>query len=123
MPARSEAACVACRLSWRPALEGGASPPLLLGRAQRTFQACRPCPSGRRGFKGRVADCLSDHLGGFARDLAELAHPVGAEREHTLASPAMWPTKASRYLSMNPRLRMSASILAHLFLAATCGLI
>ena len=45
------------------------------------FPSTQQCELDRRRLRHRVADRLHHRLGGFAGDLAELAHPVGAERK------------------------------------------
>ena len=42
-------------------------------------------PAGRltwRGCEDLITEGIANHLGGFAGDPAELAHPVGAKREY-----------------------------------------
>ena len=52
---------------------------LALGAAYATVRSARLGQLCRSRIHRRAEDCLLNHLGSFAGNLGELAHPVGAE--------------------------------------------
>jgi hypothetical protein len=50
--------------------------------AQAIFQRSSECWLGRGGIGRRVMHGFLDGLGGFARNLGDLSHQVGAKRKH-----------------------------------------
>jgi hypothetical protein len=52
--------------------------------AQAIFQASSDCRLSRGGIGRRIMEDFLDCLSGFARDLGDLPHQVGAERKHNI---------------------------------------